>query len=123
MVFFKPKQEEEKSVAEIEKQLAEAKKREEEQKLKQQQKEQMEEQEEVSNFIDEENETIDEEIIPNEVFKLVEKIGLEETLNYLDAMKNNLIVNSLGNVKEVDNLEDIEQAIEGEENELPKDFS
>jgi len=59
------------------------------------QKKQMNENEEIINFEDEEDLKVNEDVLVSEISKLLDNNGLEETLNYLDSIKNNLIVNSL----------------------------
>lgn len=95
MVLFAKKPKENKKIEQLKKEL---------EKLENQkkEKEQVEESEEIVDFVEEETEKPDNDDINNSILAYLENFGIENTLNLLDSIKNNLLVNS----NAPDNLQD-----------------
>ena len=92
----------EKQIKELEKKKEEAKKIKEEKEKKEQIKKQMSETEEVKEFVDDENK--EDQELGDKILQYAEQYGIEETLNYLDSIKNQLLLIAI-NSKEEDTQE------------------
>jgi len=83
---------------------------------KKDQKEQMHDNEEVD-FIEDEPLENNDEVLISEISKMLEKKGMEATLNYIDSIKNQLIIGIMTN-QETEEEEEAPEPID--ENELPE---